>query len=374
MARQPEVARGPIALAERVIALLGEGRFTATYKYAVLLGLIDLCLEKTSRTGAAPDMVTTRELATKVVAIYWPHCAPFPLQPAAAVLRQSGGGRGSQAEIVAAIARFRRDAAPDPGAPLGRARAAAPEAFERLVREVEWKLIEMPLPRVQQLGSVHDPFLYEIGWDRDVRSAEVRRYQQDGGGDFDNRIRLLPGVGEHLVLLNGLLRPLIHREWAALVARMNGLEEARLERFLFGARRMALEPVRPGLQELQRGRCFYCDGLLQPRDGRRPHVDHFVPFARHPNDAIENLVVAHERCNGDKRDFLAAAEHVARWRERGAAELAEVAAHAGWETAPERSLGVARGIYLHLPPHVPLWLRGRDFAPVEPERLTAVLG
>jgi len=44
---QPD--RGAIAFAERVIALLDEGAFTATYKFAVLLALLDLCLERLIR-------------------------------------------------------------------------------------------------------------------------------------------------------------------------------------------------------------------------------------------------------------------------------------------------------------------------------------
>jgi uncharacterized protein len=118
---------------------------------------------------------------------------------------------------VARIARFRRESAPDPSSPIGRARIAAPVAFERMVRFVEWKLIQMPLPRVQQFGHGYDPFLYQIHWDRQVAYAEVRRYQRGEPSDFDSRISLRPGVGEHLVLLNGLLRPLIHRQWAALL-------------------------------------------------------------------------------------------------------------------------------------------------------------
>jgi HNH endonuclease len=43
-------------------------------------------------------------------------------------------------------------------------------------------------------------------------------------------------------------------------------------------------------------------------------VDHFLPWARYPENGIENLVVTDPRCNNDKRDFLAAAEHVERWR------------------------------------------------------------
>ena len=57
--------------------------------------------------------------------------------------------------------------------------------------------------------------------------------------------------------LNGLLRPRIQRGWAALVAQLNRLEEARLERFLFGAERVPTQAVRPGLREIQNDRCFY---------------------------------------------------------------------------------------------------------------------
>ena len=50
----------PLALAERILELLDQGRFTATYKYAVLLALLDLCLENAARDGAAPDLLTTQ--------------------------------------------------------------------------------------------------------------------------------------------------------------------------------------------------------------------------------------------------------------------------------------------------------------------------
>lgn len=373
---------GPIALAEKVLSLLDEGTFTATYKYAVLLGLIDLCMENTSSTGEAPDMVTTRQLAGKVLEIYWPQSVPFHVESLyePTVLTQNRGAPDTQAAILRRIVRFRRKHAPDPSAPLPRARQAAPDGFEHLVRFVEWKLIQMPLPRVQYFGNAHDEFLYSIGWDRNVRMGEVSSYQRGEQSDFDNRLQLRPGVGEALVLLNGLLRPLIHRQWAAMVARMNDLEESRLQDFLFGARRIPLDPVRPGLRELQRGRCFYCGERLRDTGSRRPEVDHFIPWARYPNNAIENLVVAHERCNGRKSDFLAAPEHVSRWRERfgpefrAAPELEAVAAGARWESAPGRSVSVTRAVYLRLPTDAKLWRVGREFVEAELEELRAVLG
>ena len=69
--------RGAIGFAEKVLELLDEGRYTATYKYAVLLALIDVCLEHTQSSGAPPEMVTTRQLADKIVELYWPHTVPF---------------------------------------------------------------------------------------------------------------------------------------------------------------------------------------------------------------------------------------------------------------------------------------------------------
>lgn len=54
----------------------------------------------------------------------------------------------------------------------------------------------------------------------------VARYQAGEASGFDNRVLLLPGVGEFLLQLSGLLRPLIQRRWAAMVAdwRCNGLK------------------------------------------------------------------------------------------------------------------------------------------------------
>ena len=52
----------PIEVAERVIRLLQEGRYTATYKQAVLLALIDLCVE----AGAANTAKATSRAAARI--------------------------------------------------------------------------------------------------------------------------------------------------------------------------------------------------------------------------------------------------------------------------------------------------------------------
>jgi 5-methylcytosine-specific restriction endonuclease McrA len=366
--------RGAIAFSERVLELLDEGRRTATYKYAVPLALMDLCLERTQTSGTPPDVVRTSELAEKIVEIYWPHTAPFGERTSAArVLRQNSSG---QAKIVSAITRFRSRHAPE-AATSWQGRSAAAKQYETLVRAVEWKLIEMPLPRLQRMGAASTDFVYEIVWNESIAKKTVDRYAGGDTGSFDNRIHLKPGVGGYLLQLNGLLRPLIHRRWCAMVALLNQLEDSRLEEFLFGAERVPTVKVRAGLWEIQGKRCFYCDRrVVDPPNG---HVDHFIPWARYPDNGIENLVVADVACNGDKGSSLAASEHVTRWAARlssdgeATSHLAELAARTGWDRHAERTVSVARGIYLSLPQSAKLWLRKKEFIAVDQEAVRRAL-
>ena len=366
--------RGAISFAEQLLELLEEGRYTATYKYAVLLALLDLSLEHTERTGAPADTFTTHELARKIVEIYWRQVSPFAAGRSATVLVQN---RRGQAEIVGLIERFRASHAADPSTPFWQARAAQPERFERLVRAVEWKLIEMPLPRLQVLGDAAHEFIYTIGWTTAVRRADVARYQRDGSGTFDNRIVLRPGAGRYLQELNGLLRPLLHRRWSAMVARLNGHDDARLEEFLFGAERVVTQQVRRDLWLVQDRACFYCRART---DVGTAEVDHFIPWARYPDDGLDNLVVADRRCNGHKRAFLAAVGHVVRWAPRVEPEspesqrLQEIAQQHSWARHPDRTFSVARAIYLGLPGDARLWLRAREFVSVDRPELVRALG
>jgi 5-methylcytosine-specific restriction endonuclease McrA len=356
---------GAIRFAERLLALLDEGRFTATYKYAVLLALMDLCLEHADERGEPPRWIATEDLAERVIELYWPQTSEFPKAEHSAVLRQNQGG---QAEIVAAIRRFRERTLGDPSVPLDRARRTDPDGWRRLVALVEWKLIEMPLPKLQRVGATELPFLYRIGWDDRIRRSDLAR-------DVPREIVMAEGAGGHLVRLAGLLRPLIQRQWSAMVARLNrgAVEDAHLEEFLFGTHRISLEPVRAPLRELQQNRCFYCGDALRGR----ADVDHFIPWARHPDNGLANLVVTDPRCNADKREHLAAADHLEHWLERRQPELAsrlnEIAEAVRWKYEPARTLAVARAVYLRLPGGVALWRRRDEFTEASPAVLAALL-
>jgi 5-methylcytosine-specific restriction endonuclease McrA len=358
-----------LEVGERIIALLDEAQFTATYKYAVLLALIDLCLKKSGKSGPDGLPLTTTELAREVLAIYWPQVRPSPLL-GGSVLRQSNPGpRG--ARIVTQIERFKTSIGTDAFATVSEVTARHPTGYLRLLKEVERVLIEMPLPRLQVVGRSLEEFLYRIPWGVNVDRSLVQRYLRTGTG-FDNRVLVLPGIPEALVQLNGLLRPLIQRSWALKVARLNNLRDVQLHDFLFGQERVPLLRLAHPLAELQNGRCFLCGrGLTAGIE-----VDHFIPWSRTPNDNIENLVAVHQRCNARKRDFLPAVPHVNRWAgrlhpERGQLEpLRRIANRFYWGIEPEATLGVARAIYGRLPASAKLWVAEQEFVERGTEPIT----
>lgn len=358
---------GPHGFGEKLLTLLEEGAFSTTYKLAVLLALTDLCLEHSDERGHGPSEVSTRDLAVRVIEIYWPQATVFPSPRNERVLGQSGRGK---AEILESIVDFRRRFGSDPSAPISEARRIA--RFEALVDEVEWKLVEMPLPRLQLTGKTEDPFLYRISWTRDVKRADLR------SGRLDRRIRFAGRSSDYLIQFAGLLRPLVQRKWAQMVAKLNKdvIEDSRIEDFLFGAKRVSLVALQADLRELQSNRCFYCDAPMRGR----VEVDHFIPWARHPDNSIENLVIADARCNNDKRDFIASTSHTLRWSgERAgfaashASQLSEIARSRSWDSDPSRVRSIARSIYLRLPNGKKLWRERDVFEDFDPTRWRSTL-
>jgi 5-methylcytosine-specific restriction endonuclease McrA len=343
-----------VAFAERLLAMLEEGKRSSTYKLAVLLALIELCFEKTKANGDPPDMVMSGELAEKVVEIYWGQAGAYP--PLGRVLEQNQGtavlrGTSVSAKIVRDIAEFRVKHA---SLTIHESRTQNHEKFERLVRQVEKTLIKMPLPKLQRMGRAEQPFLYRIAWNDNVPGGTW-----SGTRGFDSRIWFVDGAARNLVRLSSLLRPLIQQKWSAMVADLNRLEIGKLESFLFGADRKALKRVADPLLDLQCGKCFYCEKTVPGRG----HVDHFIPWSRHADDGLDNLVVADERCNLAKRNFLAGRMHLDHWLERGqrqSAELNEIATRLPWQRDKQRTTATVRAFYRSVPGGF-LWVGGSEF-------------
>jgi len=270
--------------------LLDEGLFVATYKYALLLSISDLCIERGDDSGA-PLELATEEIAEKFIQYYWRQAVPYAASDEARVLQQN---TGKQAAIINLVHAAR--------ATHGDSLAAAMKSGSRwrpLVRQVAGVVRVMPLWKLQTVGQQRLDFLYE----------------NHGDG---RAIQLRPGVAYCFRKFHALISDLVRGAWVRFVREQNlellG-ETADLNEFLFGSERNNLALVRPVLLDLQRGRCFYCKGGISAATA---HVDHFVAWSRYPLDLAHNFVLTDSRCNNQKRDRLPACDHLAAWAERNA--------------------------------------------------------
>lgn len=353
LSNNPE-ALGAIAFAEQCLSLLDEASYNTTYKFAVLLALMDLVVEKANKDGSLATTLTTRQLAEKVIENYWYHVLTYP-----ALNHQPLQGKSGQAEIISKIYKFREKTA---FSSLFFVRQRNQKDYDKLVNQVEKKLIEMPLPRLQYFGKQELRFIYDIAWsvNTPINLRYVTAYQAGKDSCFDNRILLKPNAADYLVNLSGLLRPMIQRSWAMQVAKMNKLEESKLQDFLFGRSRNAIHRFANPLRDLQNNRCFYCESIFKNQPSKTPEVDHFIPWARYPNDALANFVLAHSDCNHSKSDHFAATGYLDKWISRNQnpsdlAQLTVIANNENWELLEQSSINIANTLYSRLPANIELW-------------------
>jgi hypothetical protein len=101
---------------------------------------------------------------------------------------------------------------------------------------------------------------------------------------------------------------------------------------------------RPILTDVQHGTCLYCQKKLS----NQSQVDHFIPWSRYSADLGHNLVLAHDRCNNAKSDYLAAEKHLAAWVERNQRHQAELQSWLEAAALPckwSASMQVAKWVY-----------------------------
>lgn len=356
-----------LRFAERALALIETGRKSATYKLATLLALIDVVAESSDPVAGAPTMVSGRQVAHRVIELYWPQSAIYStgLDGKPVALRQSPHN-----DIPAKLHEWRQQHGLGSRASFESARRADPESWERLERELVITVLRMPLPKLQRFGEgrqlVEDRFIYDYGWRDEEPPGTFRRV------DFDDGLYLRPGVGEYLVRLAPLLRPAVQSMWADFVARRNPelVDEHRLDDFLFGATRVDLTRLRGPLCHIQGRLCFYCDRPLRSEIA----IDHFVPWSRHPDNTLDNLVATHRSCNGSKAASIAGLDHLERWIHRLRDPVMEqISIDSGWLRHPERSRGIVSATYLWLPEGSRLWVGDLHYETIDSERVRHLL-
>lgn len=273
--------------------VLSEGEFVASYKFALLHAIADLCVERGDDSGSELRL-TTDLIAEKFVNYYWRQVTPYLTAVAKSepiVLHQA---TGKQASVLNLISRARDRFE-------GRLSAAMHDKKEwrSLVRRVQKVVEMMPLWKLQTVGRQKLPFLY--------------------GNDLSgpNEICLKPGIAYCFRKFYELVLDLVQAAWIRWIRQLkvNRLllgEVADLTEFLFGSDRASLAAVKPLLADLQKGRCFDCKSTLK----REGDVDHFIPWSKYPADLGHNFVLAHKNCNAAKIDKLAAMPHFEAWWQR----------------------------------------------------------
>ena len=330
-----------IANIERI---LSEGSFVATYKYALLVALVELAIERGDDTNREL-VLPIRDIADKFAELYWHQAAPYDAGVSvgsAFVLHQN---QGRQAAAITRLAQV-RDSLRGSRSTLGEARRTP--LWQSLVGQMQTLLKNMPLWRLQRVGREDIRFLYEPG----------------PGPDH---ITLLPGVACHLRERAPLIRRLAQTEWLRFVLSLEQNQPALgravgLSEFLFGSSRAALSlKVTEPLRELQHGQCFYCERRLPAAAA----VDHFIPWSRYPRDLAHNLVLAHGGCNGHKSDSLGGEVYLERWARFLSdhdADLVAIGNDAGLLVDRATSVAVAEWSYGHAERvRAEVWLGGKEY-------------
>ena len=346
----------PVELAEKIINLLDSAKHSTTYKWATLDAIVQVVTENVQPDGQMPRSISGKAVGSKVLDIYWRQSIPFSATKEGLnlFLKQSTG----PGDIPARIAKFRLDndltAVNDS---LSIARIRHPHELAELAQHVQKTVIRMPLPKLQRFGdgasAVEKRFLYEYSWEDEVAVGQIRH------PDFDDSMTLQPGVAEGLIKIQGLIRPYIETLWIQWVADRNKdlTDAAGLNDFLFGVDRRSLTRVKPHLVRLQESKCFYCNSPLD----RDTEVDHFLPFSKHNDDSLDNLVAACRKCNGSKSDSYPSLPHVSKWMERFVkgsqtdTKLDTIAASIPHFRDSLSIVSKARAVYLNKPGGTILW-------------------
>ncbi len=284
---------GEVEFLLNIQRLLDEGQFVATYKFALLLAIADICVERGHDTDDELE-VDVFEIAGKFIEYFWNHTMPFrdsPLHFAtgnqAAVLQRVAEARASYPTLYS----LRRS-----------------EDFERIVRQIARIVKDQPLWKLQTVRSGQKEFIYR---------------NRMGG----NSITLLSGVCRSFRLFHGLITGMVRQAWVDFVRRLPANRatigsHCDLEAFLFGESRSSLQVLRAPLIEIQAGKCFYCDSPLRSS----ADVDHFIPWSTYRRDLGHNFVVADKGCNGAKSSMLAGVRYLESWVERNDRYGAELSA------------------------------------------------
>ncbi|EPP8382642.1 TPA: HNH endonuclease signature motif containing protein [Acinetobacter baumannii] len=315
-------AQEQLKFLKNIQLILQSGSFSSTYKFALLISLSRLSIEKGEDEGGTLILEYT-DLAEKFIELYWKQAVPYTFHEDGQLILNQNNGK--QAAIVNRIILLRQSYSS-----LGLLRRDT-SVWLKLLKEVAKTIKEMPVRYLQNINGQNFEFLYRL--------------------EYSNKqLTLLPQVMYCLRQFSEIIEELCQKRWIDYIRKnstnapiLNKLPN--LEQFMFEPSRNQLNAVANVLVELQECKCFYCNKSMKKGSYA---VDHFIPWSMYPSDTGHNFVLADSSCNSKKSNLLASDEFLHKWRERNEEQdliIVDRISVLGFLTDKERSHKVADWAY-----------------------------
>lgn len=315
-------AQEQLKFLKNIQLILQSGSFSSTYKFALLISLSRLAIEKGEDIGACLTLEYT-DIAEKFIELYWKQAVPYTFNDEGQLILNQNNGK--QAAIVNRIIGLRQSYSS-----LGLLRRDS-LVWLKLVKDVARTVKDMPVRYLQNINGRNFEFLYQL--------------DQCG-----KQLILLPQVMYCLRQFSEIIEELCQKCWIDYI-RKNGSNAPilnqlpNLEQFMFEPSRNQLNAVANVLVKLQNCKCFYCN---KPVKKGSYAVDHFIPWSMYPSDTGHNFVLADSSCNSKKSNLLASNEFLHKWQERNEEHnliIVDRISVLGFLTDKERSHKVAEWAY-----------------------------
>ena len=315
-------AQEQLKFLKNIQLILQSGSFSSTYKFALLISLSRLAIEKGEDSGESLSLKYT-DIAEKFIELYWKQAVPYIFNDEGQLILNQNNGK--QAAIVNRIIELRHSYSS-----LGLLRRNS-LVWLKLVKDVARTVKDMPVRYLQNMNGQNLEFLYQL--------------DQCG-----KQLILLPQVMFCLRQFSEIIEELCQKWWIDYIRKnstnapiLNKLPN--LEQFMFEPSRNQLNAVSTVLVELQDCKCFYCN---KPMRKGNYAVDHFIPWSMYPSDTGHNFVLADSSCNSKKSNLLASHEFLHKWKERNEEHdliIVDQISVLGFLTDKDRSHKVAEWAY-----------------------------
>ena len=215
--------------------MLVEGDFSATYKFALLHALADVCVEQPVLTEQSELQIDLATLADKLIVLYWHHAMPFGSDHTgqSALLKQNSG---AQSKVISVLYECQQNN-------IRNIRALKQSQYYKPTFNAALATLKTgPLWRLQILAKQDECFLYPHS-----KSSQF--------------ITLNAGIASCFRRFYDLVTYLAKNAWLQKIQSIKHNQaligpQSQLHDFLFGFDRNALTKAKPILVELQSNSCF----------------------------------------------------------------------------------------------------------------------